>query len=141
MHLLKKVILFSLSILLINCSNQDSVDKQTQPSPEEYLFLLLDEWPNDLEAQLDSISSVLIQNESDFQLLNFGNSYEENSILLIGEEKSSIQVASDYFSSKSIATTHYDEYYIWSIRTQRGEVKSISQYPHPTLNWVIEIKR
>jgi len=110
-------------------------------TPEEYFFTLIESWPDNLEKQVDSISAVLANSNFEFQLLNFGNSYEENSILLVGKEKSSIQIPSDYFSKKSVATTRYDEYYIWSVPTDQGVIKTISQYPHPTLDWVIEIKR
>lgn len=141
MHLWKKVILFSLSFTLMNCSTEITEVKQVQLDPEDYLFQLLNEWPDDLEAQIDSISSVLSKKNSEFEILNFGNSFEENSILIVGKQKSTLQFVSDYFSSKSIATTHYDDYYIWSVRNTQGEIKSVSQYPHPILNWVIEIKR
>jgi hypothetical protein len=135
------VILFSLSLLLIQCSTEIAEEKQVLISPKDYLFQLFSEWPSDLESQIDSISSVLTKKNSEFEVLNFGNSYEENSILLVAKKKSSLQFASDYFSRKSMATTHYDEYYIWSVQNKQGEVKTVSQYPHPTLNWVIEVKR
>ena len=80
MHLWKKVILFSLSLTLMNCSTEIAQEKQAHISPEDYLFQLFSEWPNDLEAQIDSISSVLSKKNSEFEVLNFGNSFEENSI-------------------------------------------------------------
>jgi hypothetical protein len=141
MHLWKKVILFSLSLTLMNCSTEIAQEKQAHISPEDYLFQLFSEWPNDLEAQIDSISSVLSKKNSEFEVLNFGNSFEENSILIVGKQKSTLQFVSDYFNSKSIATTHYDDYHIWSVRNAQEEIKSVSHYPHPILNWVIEIKR
>ena len=141
MHLWKKVILFSLSLTLMNCSTEIAEEKQAHISPEDYLFQLFSEWPNDLEAQIDSISSVLSKKNSEFEVLNFGNSFEENSILIVGKQKSTLQFVSDYFNSKSIATTHYDDYHIWSVRNAQEEIKSVSHYPHPILNWVIEIKR
>lgn len=140
-HLWKKVILFSLSFLLMTCSTEITEVKQDILSPKDYLFQLLNEWPDDLEAQIDSISSVLSKKNSEFEVLNFGNSFEENSILIVGKQKSTLQFVSDYFNSKSTATTHYDDHYIWSVRNTQGEIKSVSHYPHPILNWVIEIKR
>ncbi len=141
MHLWKKVILFSLSLTLMNCSTEITEVKQVHLAPEDYLFQLLNEWPDDLDAQIDSISSVLSKKNSEFEVLNFGNSFEENSILIVGKQKSTLQFVIDYFNSKSIATTHYDDYYIWSVRNAQEEIKSVSHYPHPILNWVIEIKR
>jgi len=70
-----------------------------------------------------------------------GNSFEENSILIVGKQKSTLQFVSDYFSSKSFATANYDDYYVWSVENTQGQIKSVSLYPHPILNWVIEIKR
>jgi hypothetical protein len=135
------VILFSLSLLLINCSNENTKTEENRIAPEEYLFILLDEWPDNLEIQIDSIASLFVENNYDFQLHNFGNHHEKNSLLITGESKSTIAFASEYFSKRSVATTHYDEYYIWSVPNKRGEVKSVSQYPHPTLKWVVEVKR
>lgn len=77
-HLWKKVILFSLSFLLIQCSTEIAKEKQVQIAPKDYLFQLLNEWPDDLEAQIDSISSLLSKKNSEFEVMNFGNSFEEN---------------------------------------------------------------
>lgn len=141
MHLWKKVILFSLSLTLMNCSTEITEVKQAPISPEKYLIQLLNEWPNDLESQIDSISSLLSKKNSEFEILNLGNSFEENSILIVGKQKSTLQFVSDYFSSKSFATANYDDYYVWSVENTQGQIKSVSLYPHPILNWVIEIKR
>ena len=141
MHLWKKVILFSLSSFIFACNSENSEKIEPLLSPEDYLLVLIENRPIDLVQQIDSISTIFVQNKSDIQLLNIGNNYEPTSILLVSKEKSAIQGLSDYFNEKSIATSHYDDFYIWTIRNEQGDVINVSQYPHPVLNWVIEVKQ
>ena len=141
MHLWKKVILFSLSLMLVNCSNnQTPTQTNTGLNPTEELLVLFEEWPSNLFEKIDSLAPLFSQQESTCAVYNRGNEFEQNSILIVSEKKESIAPFFSYFSQKAISTSRYEDYYIWGMSTKDGKSYTVSQYPHPVLEWVIEIK-
>lgn len=140
MHLWKRQILYFLSIFLINCSRNPNQPEITHViNPTEELVALIEEWPSNLFEKIDSLAPLFNEQDSTYKVYNRGNEFEQNSILISGNNKEAIAKFSSYFSQKAISTSQYDDYFIWGMTTKDGKSYTVSQYPHPVLKCVIEI--
>ena len=151
MDLWKKGILVILSgfILFGSCQTQPAQQmnkKQTEgkTSTKELIQTFFDEVKIGDKERIQTINEIgqhIAKKDSFIQFFAFQNAYENNAFLFSANRKEQLNVLKKNSLLEEAVKTSTEQYTVWRPKIAGPQTLDISIEPHPTLHWVLVVRR